>query len=127
MRPRPSIHASFFNSLGDGNVPQTNRHPKGTTRSASPAPFRAPAAMSSKVRIKRDILSATRCLRFHQRRIPAPEAVVGQMRAAPPAVDRVVAGKVLLVSDNGLAEIGEREAAALVGPAAVAIIVSTKC
>jgi hypothetical protein len=33
------------------------------------------------------------------------------MRAAPPAVDRVVAAKVFLVSDNCLAEFGQRETA----------------
>src|SRR5689334_16261591 len=107
-------------------MPQMNRHPKGSTRSAIRAPFKAPPAMSSKVMIRRDIPLPARRLWLHQRRRPAPEVVVGQMRAAPPAVDRVVAGKIFLVGEDGLAEIGERKTAALVGPATVAIIVSAK-
>ena len=45
-------------------------------------------------------------LRLHQRRIPAPEIVVGQVRASPPAIDRIVAAEIFLVGEDGLAEIG---------------------
>ena len=69
--------------------------------------FKAPAAMSSKVRIRRDMTPPSLRLRLQQRRRPAPEIVVGQVRAAPPAVDRVVAGKVFLMGEDSLAEIGE--------------------
>src|SRR5260370_38129347 len=103
-------------SLGDCNCPQTNLSPKGITQSASPAALRAPAPLSLDVRI-RSVIAPTRSstpLRLHQHRIPAPETIVGQPRTAPPAIDRVVAAEVFLVSDNGLAEFGERQPASLV-------------
>ena len=37
---------------------------------------------------------------LHQRRIPAPQIVVGQVRAAPPAVDWVVPAEIFLVGDE---------------------------
>src|SRR5262245_27015329 len=120
MRPRPSARASFSSSRGDANIPRTNRHPKGSTRSAIRAPFRAPPAMSSKDRIRRDMTPLPS--RLHHPRRPTPEVVVGQMRAAPPAVDRVVAGKIFLVGDDGPAEFGQRQATALVGFIAIAQI-----
>jgi hypothetical protein len=48
------------------------------------------------------------------------------MRAAPPAVDPVVSGKVLFVGDDGLAEIGERKSAALVRPVPITKVVFPK-
>ena len=54
-----------------------------------------------------------------QRRIPAPQIIVGQVRAAPPAVDRIVAAEIFLVRDNGLAELGERQPASQVGRVAI--------
>src|SRR4051812_27212704 len=56
----------------------------------------------------------TLALRLHQRRIPAPQVIVGQPRAAPPAINRIVSAEVFLVSQNRLAEFGERQPASLV-------------
>ena len=46
--------------------------------------------------------------RLDQHRIPAPQIIVGQMRAAPPAVDWIVPAEVFLVGKNSLAEFGDR-------------------
>src|SRR6185295_14644351 len=54
-------------------------------------------------------------LQLDQRRTPAPQIIVGQVRAAPPAVDWVVPAEIFLVGDNGLAELGKRQTAAQVG------------
>src|SRR5689334_25350471 len=44
------------------------------------------------------------------RRIPAPQAVVGEFGAAPPAMDGVVAAEIVGLREDRLAEFGEREA-----------------
>jgi hypothetical protein len=49
-----------------------------------------------------------------QHGIVPPQIIVGQMRAAPPAVDPIVAAEVFFVREHGPAEIGEREPAALI-------------
>jgi hypothetical protein len=36
-----------------------------------------------------------------------PQPVIGEMRAAPPAVDRIVAAEILLVSQDSLPELGQ--------------------
>jgi len=59
--------------------------------------------------------------RRDQHGIVAPQIIVGQMRAAPPAVDRIVAAEVFLVGEDGLAEIGNREAASLIGIVALVV------
>ena len=45
---------------------------------------------------------------------PAPQAVIGQFGAAPPAVDRVVSAEIIATGENGLAELGERQPALFV-------------
>src|SRR4051812_34224900 len=46
--------------------------------------------------------------------VPAPEAVVGQFGAAPPAMDGIVPAKIFDAGKNRGAEIGQRERALLV-------------
>ena len=46
--------------------------------------------------------------RRDQNRTPAPEIVVGQPRATPPAIDRVMAAEIFLVGEDGFAEFGQR-------------------
>ena len=48
------------------------------------------------------------------------------MRAAPPAVDRIVLAEVLLVRENSFSEFGERQPAAQVGSVPVAQIFAAK-
>src|SRR6478736_4038127 len=61
-------------------------------------------------------------LRRDQSRVPPPQIIVRQVRATPPAVDRIVAAEVFLVGDDGSAEFGERQPASQVGGLAGAII-----
>src|SRR5438477_7144830 len=46
-----------------------------------------------------------------QTRVVPPEPVVGQARAAPPAIDRVVTAEIFLVGDDGFTELRQREPA----------------
>src|SRR6187399_3081346 len=62
-------------------------------------------------------------LRHEQNRVPAPQPVVGQPRAAPPAVDRVVPAEIFSAGQNGLAERGERQPAFLVSLVSFTLIV----
>src|SRR4051794_26633658 len=39
--------------------------------------------------------------------VPAPDPFIGQVRAAPPAVDQVVAGEIVLAGDNRSPELGQ--------------------
>src|SRR6185369_15558646 len=61
-----------------------------------------------------------------QCRSPAPQIIVGQVRAAPPAVDRVVPTEIFLVAENGPAEFGDRQPAAQVGWVPVAQILAVE-
>src|SRR5450756_2463239 len=54
-------------------------------------------------------------LRLRPNRIEAPQPIVGQFGAAPPAMDRVAPAEILLVRDNRLAEFGQRQPASVVG------------
>ena len=47
-------------------------------------------------------------------RVPAPQAVVGQVRAAPPAIDRIVPAEIFGPGQNRLTERGERQPGLLV-------------
>src|SRR5262249_46088395 len=53
------------------------------------------------------------CSWLHQNRLQAPQPIVGQVPAAPPTIDRVVAAEILLVPENFSAEIGDRQRASL--------------
>jgi hypothetical protein len=67
--------------------------------------------------------SCAEASRRDQNRIPPPQAVIGQVRATPPAIDRVVTAEVFLVRDNRLAKFGQRQPASLVGRVTVPIII----
>src|ERR1700743_1117137 len=79
------------------------------TSSAIPAVLRHPAPESLVVRISRFIGLMPR--RRNQHGIVTPQVVVGQVRATPPSINRVVAAEVFLVGENGPAEIGDAKAA----------------
>src|SRR5580698_6463409 len=89
------------------------------TLSAIPAALRHPAPESPVVRIRRFIGSLPR--RRDQNAIVAPQIVAGQVRATPPAVNRVVAAEVFLVSENGSAEIGDAQPASPVSLVALVV------
>src|SRR3954464_9823671 len=61
-------------------------------------------------------LDRGRCVRVgrDERRAPAPEIVVGQLGAAPPAVNRIVPAEILLAGQNRFAERGQRQPTRLV-------------
>src|SRR4051794_16353162 len=60
--------------------------------------------------------------RRDQRRIPAPQIVVGQVRAAPPTIDGIVPTKIYAVRENSLSELREEQSASLVGLVARPIV-----
>src|ERR1700753_3541214 len=53
-------------------------------------------------------------IRGDERRAPAPEIVVAQFGAAPPAVDRIESAEILLAGEDRLAERRQRQRADLV-------------
>ncbi len=47
--------------------------------------------------------------RLRQNMAVTPQPIIGQMRAAPPAVDRIVAAEIFLMGQDGPAELGQRQ------------------
>src|SRR3954463_8285538 len=88
--------------------------------SLPPSPGRASADA-----VAQSILQVTHLRRdqFTVHRIPAPQIVIGQLRAAPPAVDRVVPAEIIGPGQNGLAERGQRQLAFLVAPVSTPVVV----
>src|SRR5258708_1139246 len=117
--------------------------------SARPASSRASAAEPSVVRIRRVMFiseysgarrdkfdassvkpALNALMRISLRRnqsavrwVPAPEEVVNQFGAAPPAVDRVVAAEIFRSRQDSFAQRGELPLAFLVSPETIAFIV----
>src|SRR5688572_13405229 len=82
-----------LSSASDGSAPQTSRRSIAITRSPRPARWRAPAADEPVVRTSRVMLGSW----LRQNGAVAPQPIVGQMRATPPAVDRVMAAEIFLM------------------------------
>src|SRR3954463_3198054 len=55
--------------------------------------------------------------------VPPPETLVGQVSAAPPAINPVVPAKILVASQHRLAELGQRQLRPLVPIEATGIVV----
>src|SRR5262249_37210828 len=114
---RPSVQCSKMRFSGrcdnsalsrslDFNLPQAKSNLNSITQSATPVRMKGLATAYPNVRIKRAKTLAFN-LWLDQRRIPAPEVVVGQVGAAPPAVDRVVAAEVILARHKRFAKTRE--------------------
>lgn len=54
--------------------------------------------------------------------VPSPEPIVGQVSAAPPAINPVVPAKILVASQHRLAELGQRQSGLLVSLEAAWIV-----